>query len=293
MPDLDLTFDSAPPPADLALRARLQARGRRRTRLAVATAAAVLASVTVAVPLINDGDAGRSQQQLLSPPASQTVSPPDTPPAPVPAQTSAPAQPGPAQPSQQLPPPASRPAVPPRIPRAAVPAHTPATALPGPSAAGAVPPRPPQNTPVRPPSVSPSPPPPAVPTVPPTATAATPVNLPMTAGVVQALLAAKAAMNGLPASDYTGLQVGQRYYAYDPTTGMHWAAAEVIASDTSLPAQVTLNDNGGYDLFVQAANGTWTAYDVAMTGIAGTSCSGIPPASITQLWGWAPGTCRP
>ena len=48
-------------------------------------------------------------------------------------------------------------------------------------------------------------------------------NLVLTDAIRAQLVAAGAALNGLPASDYTGLVKGESYYGFDPATSTYWA----------------------------------------------------------------------
>ena len=101
---------------------------------------------------------------------------------------------------------------------------------------------------------------------------------------------------GLPQPDgrrLHGVVPGRTYYAYDPATSTYWAGAALVPSSSSMPAQVSSQDDGSYLLFTRPANGAWTVYSVGMTGIAGAKCPVPVPASVLAVWGWAPGTCRP
>ena len=128
-------------------------------------------------------------------------------------------------------------------------------------------------------------------TAPPTQNSAT-ENLTVTAAVSAALLQAGAALNGLQASDYTGLAPGVTYYAYDATTSTYWAGAALVPSPSSMRAQVSVQDDGGYLLFTRPADGAWKARDVGITGTEGSVCPVAVPPAILSLWHWAPGTCR-
>jgi hypothetical protein len=126
-----------------------------------------------------------------------------------------------------------------------------------------------------------------------TTTAMVTQNLVVTNAVRAALLAAGASLKGLPTSDFTGLQPGRTYYAYDAATATYWAAAGLLPSSTSLPAQVSSQDDGAYLLFSRPANGAWTAYDDGLGGVAGATCPAPLPAAILALWNWPAGTCNP
>jgi hypothetical protein len=115
----------------------------------------------------------------------------------------------------------------------------------------------------------------------------------VTAEVRDQLLKAGAAVNDIPASDYTGLTPGTTYYAFDPATNTYWAGASLVPSPSSQRAQVSVQDDGSYLLFSRPANGPWKGWDVGMSGIAGATCPAMVPASILLLWRWTAGTCRP
>jgi len=107
-------------------------------------------------------------------------------------------------------------------------------------------------------------------------------------------VAAGAALNSLPASDYTGLRPGETYYAYDATTATYWAGAGLVPSASSTPAQVATQDDGAYLLFDRLPGGTWKAYDVGLAGTPeGSACPATVPVAILRLWGWPSGSCRP
>jgi hypothetical protein len=132
---------------------------------------------------------------------------------------------------------------------------------------------------------------PASVTKPATTTAVT-ENLPVTTAVSAALLQAGAALNSLQASDYTGLAPGETYYAYDAATSTYWAGAALLPSPSSMRAQVSVQDDGGYLLFDRPADGAWKARDVGLTGTEGSVCPVAVPRAILALWNWVPGACR-
>jgi hypothetical protein len=107
------------------------------------------------------------------------------------------------------------------------------------------------------------------------------------------LVATGAALNGIPASEYTGLRPGETYYGYDPATKTYWAGAGLVPSPSSMRAQVAAQDDGAYVLFERPDAGTWKAYDVGLAGMAGSPCPVAVPAGILRLWGWHPGSCQP
>jgi hypothetical protein len=134
---------------------------------------------------------------------------------------------------------------------------------------------------------------PVVTTVPVVVTPAAAVeNLAVSDDLRAQLVAAGAALNGLSSSDYLGLEPGMTYYAYDSPTQTYWAAGALDPSPSSMQAQVSAQDDGGYLLFSEPNGGSWTAEDDGLGGVAGTPCPAIP-ASVVAVWGWPAGTCRP
>jgi hypothetical protein len=88
-----------------------------------------------------------------------------------------------------------------------------------------------------------------------------------------------------------GLTPGLTYYALDPATSTYWAGAQLKPSSSSLRAQVSVQDDGAYDVFHRSASGSWIATPVGASGPDAT-CATAVPASVLAVWGWAPGTCR-
>jgi hypothetical protein len=118
-------------------------------------------------------------------------------------------------------------------------------------------------------------------------------NLVVTTAVRAQLLAAGAALHHLPLKDYTGLVQGETYYAYDAATTTYWAGAALIASPTSVKAQVGNQDDGAYLDFTRPAGGSWSAYDAGLPGSSSYTCAVTIPAGVVAAWGWAAGTCHP
>ena len=119
-------------------------------------------------------------------------------------------------------------------------------------------------------------------------------DLAVTDAIRSQLVAAGAALNSLPTSDYTGLRPGETYYAYDASTQTYWAGAGLMPSSSSTPAQIAAQDDGAYLLFDRPQGGTWTAYDAGLAGTPdGGACPVSVPVVILDLWGWAPASCRP
>ncbi len=122
-------------------------------------------------------------------------------------------------------------------------------------------------------------------------------NLKVTASVSHQLVAAAAALNRIPVSEYSGLAKGSAYYAFDGATGTYWAAAQLMPKPTTnnqLPtrAQVANQDDGSYWLFTEPKGGRWTGYPDGNVG-PGTPCPVSVPAGVAKAWGWVVGACRP
>src|SRR5262249_19336557 len=75
--------------------------------------------------------------------------------------------------------------------------------------------------------------------------AAPPVTLPVTDDVRAQLLQAGATLTAHPASEYTGLEPGKTYYAYDPNSDTYWAAA-ALSGPKTFDAGVLLQDANSY-----------------------------------------------
>jgi hypothetical protein len=118
-------------------------------------------------------------------------------------------------------------------------------------------------------------------------------NLVLTDAIRAQLVAAAATLNSLPASAYLGLVHGESYYGFDPATNTYWAGGALDPSPSSQPAQVSVQDDGGYYIFEEPAGGSWTASAEGMAGIEGATCSVHIPAALVALWHWAAGACRP
>jgi len=119
-------------------------------------------------------------------------------------------------------------------------------------------------------------------------------NLAVTPAVIKSILDAGAKYHHLPATDYTGLDPGTAYYAFDPATNTFYAAAGLDPSPNSLKAQVGAQDDGGYNLFVRLASNTnWTVYNDGLGGADGSVCPIAIPASVLAVWNWKPKSCYP
>ena len=127
-----------------------------------------------------------------------------------------------------------------------------------------------------------------------TTTSAAARNVVVTAAVRQSLLDAGAAYHQLPASDYTGLTAGKTYYAFDPATNTYYAAAGLMASSSSVQAQVGDQDDGAYNLFTMVAGASaWKVYNDGLGGAQGSTCPITIPAGVLAVWKWKPNSCYP
>ena len=85
---------------------------------------------------------------------------------------------------------------------------------------------------------------------------------------------------------------GMTYLARD-AAGDIWVGTALEPSSTSIPAQVSVQDNGSYLLLRQASgSGTWTVHAVGLATPTDCAAVGLPLA-VSSLWGWAPTACRP
>jgi hypothetical protein len=130
-----------------------------------------------------------------------------------------------------------------------------------------------------------------------TATPTTAMNVTVTNQTRAELLAAGAAVNGIPVAEYTGLAPGLTFYALDRSTSTYWAGARLVPAPTADPsnpsrAQVASQDDGSYYIFTEPAGGSWTAHASGASGPQ-SPCPLSVPAAVVQVWGWPPGSCRP
>ncbi len=122
-------------------------------------------------------------------------------------------------------------------------------------------------------------------------------NVPVTDQIRSQLVAAGAALNKIPVSEYTGLAPGLTYYAFDASSNTYWAGARLVPAPSSDPAnptraQVASQDEGSYYIFTQPKGGGWTVYAAGNVGPS-TPCPVAVPASVLAVWGWPSGSCRP
>jgi hypothetical protein len=121
-----------------------------------------------------------------------------------------------------------------------------------------------------------------------------PVNLPVTDAVRAELVQAGAVLTGRPAAEFGGLRPGLTYYAYDPASGMHWAAAALTAP-TTFDASIQLQDQNSYLMFAQAGTpgATWIPTAAGFGPIPAGQASCPVPQSVRNLWAWPAGACYP
>ena len=122
-------------------------------------------------------------------------------------------------------------------------------------------------------------------------TTAAATNLTIGPEITVDLTAAAAAP--LPKSDFLGLRTNECFYAYDPGTTTYWAGVALIPDPNSIDAQVSQQDDGSYHICTCPAGGHWSSVDTGLGGVGGTPCPITVPAAVLDLWGWAPGSCRP
>jgi hypothetical protein len=118
------------------------------------------------------------------------------------------------------------------------------------------------------------------------------VNLPLTDDVRAQLVQAGAVLTAQPAAQYTGLEPGKTYYAYDPDDDTYWAAAALSGAKT-FQAGVMLQDANSYMIFRKTSGGTWVGFRDGYGPIAtGDEPCPLPP-SIRDVWQWPTGKCYP
>jgi hypothetical protein len=119
------------------------------------------------------------------------------------------------------------------------------------------------------------------------------VNLPVTDAVRAELVQSGATLTGRPVSEFRGLTPGRTYYAFEPSSGMHWAAAQLQAN--SYDAGIMLQDQNSYMFFHQAAapGSTWIPIAAGFGPIPAGEESCPMPESVRQVWQWPAGKCYP
>ena len=122
------------------------------------------------------------------------------------------------------------------------------------------------------------------------ASASSTTDLAVTSAVRAALLNAGAAGHSLPVADFTGLEKGLTFYAYDPADGLYWAGTRLVPSPSSMAAQVSVQDDGGYDVFTKSASGAWTDHLDGLGTQTGAHCAIVVPSAVRGVWGWSKST---
>lgn len=121
-------------------------------------------------------------------------------------------------------------------------------------------------------------------------------DLVLTPQIREQLIDAKAREVHVKSSAFTSLYKGTAYYAIDNMTGTYWAGASVVPSRHNLRAQVSSQDEGGYNVFELRPGGAWQTFDVGLDGPdarEGAQCPVKVPADVLKVWHWAPNTCDP
>ncbi|MGC2176009.1 MAG: hypothetical protein WA614_11160 [Acidimicrobiales bacterium] len=119
-------------------------------------------------------------------------------------------------------------------------------------------------------------------------------NLLVTPAVRQSLFDADAAYHSFPPSDYVGLAKGTTYYAFDAQNQRYYAAAGLVPNSKSQGAQVSTQDDGGYNLFVKLRGSSkWRVYNDGLGGAQDSSCPITIPAAVRKVWNWTAHPCYP
>lgn len=116
-------------------------------------------------------------------------------------------------------------------------------------------------------------------------------NLALTPELTRELLIAAATFNKLPVTAYTGLAPHSTYVGRD-ATGTVWAATALQPSPSSVPAQVSVQDDGSYLLLRRNPTGDWTVWSVGLATAADCARFGLPGA-LRTLWDWPSTGCHP
>ncbi len=119
-------------------------------------------------------------------------------------------------------------------------------------------------------------------------------DLLVTPAVRQSLLDADAAYHSYPRSDYVGLARGTTYYAFDAQNHRYYAAAGLVPNAKSQGAQVSTQDDGGYNLFVKVRGSSkWRVYNDGLGGARDSVCPIEIPAAVRKVWNWVTHPCYP
>lgn len=111
-------------------------------------------------------------------------------------------------------------------------------------------------------------------------------NLPVTDDIRAQLVETGADLLHQPVSAFSGLVAGKTFYAYDPATQTHWAAAHL--APTTYQAGVADQDQNSYLIYRQPDGAPWVPY------ADGWGINPCPiPKSVLDVWQWPAGQCRP
>ena len=124
-----------------------------------------------------------------------------------------------------------------------------------------------------------------------TSAAGTVANVALTPDLAHQILVAAATFNKLPVTAYVGLMPNLTYVGRD-ASGTIWAGAALEPSPSSVPAQVSVQDDGSYLLLRRRSGGDWTVWSVGLASAADCAKFGLPGA-LRTLWGWPATGCRP
>ncbi len=116
-------------------------------------------------------------------------------------------------------------------------------------------------------------------------------NLALTPELTRELLIAAATFNKLPVTAYEGLAPHSTYVGRD-ASGTVWAATALQPSPSSVPAQVSVQDDGSYLLLRRNPSGDWTVWSVGLASAADCARFGLP-AALRTLWDWPSTGCHP
>lgn len=116
-------------------------------------------------------------------------------------------------------------------------------------------------------------------------------NLALTPDLARQILIAAATFNKLPVTAYTGLVPGLTFAGRD-AHGATWVGTALEPSPSSVPAQVSVQDDGSYLLLERPAGGEWRVWSVGLASAADCARFGLP-GDLRTLWGWPATGCRP
>ena len=116
-------------------------------------------------------------------------------------------------------------------------------------------------------------------------------TLALTSDLAHEILVAAATFNKLPVTAYSGLLPGSTSVGRD-ASGVTWAGAALQPSPASVPAQISVQDDGSYLLLRRRPGGDWTVWSVGLASRSDCARFGLPDA-LRTLWGWPDTGCHP